>query len=306
MRRLPGWCWPPRQRPHVIARWGLGAGGRSLTRCGPGLVAAPPGGGLDTGRRGGRLGLRAVALAVAGGAGAVAGLARASAAAGGLAAVGGGQQRQGGPGGGRGAPGGREDGGQDRDQQPEADRVVGDVRHFCPLSWGTAVLRARWYLRRRGAVKLGDLRFRRNLRHTWVAAMGRIGLAGHGSRVRAWGRPGGRGAGLALLADCPRRCCVAGRHHAAPWVWPEPWLAVRPPRPAIASRHRAKAATRVVRRGGGAWLRARAGGPRSRPVPPTPRPGIVGGTSRLQRTRSRRRAPCSHRDGVLDYCRWSG
>src|SRR6266540_6134303 len=83
MRRLPGWCWPPRQRPHVIARWGLGAGGPSLTRCGPGLVAAPPGGGLDTGRRGGRLGLRAVALAVAGGAGAVAGLARASAGAGG-------------------------------------------------------------------------------------------------------------------------------------------------------------------------------------------------------------------------------
>src|SRR6266540_5320565 len=126
----------------------------------------------------------------------------------------------------------------------------------------------------------------------WGRPGGRgAGLGAVGPAWGPWGRPGGRGAGLgavgpawALLADCPRRCRVAGRHHAAPWVWPEPWLAVRPPRPAIASRHRAKAATRVVRRGGGAWLRARAGGPRSRPVPPTPRPGIVGGTSRLQRT----------------------
>src|SRR6266545_8230674 len=87
----------PRQRPHVMAGWGLGAGGRSLVGCGPGLaVPGPPGGGLALGRldrrvgggrRGGRLDLRAVAavaLAVArGAAGAVAGLARGPGVAGG-------------------------------------------------------------------------------------------------------------------------------------------------------------------------------------------------------------------------------
>src|SRR6266540_3571395 len=349
----------PRQRPHVMAGWGLGAGGRSLVRCGPGLVAAPPRARLALGRlggrgvggpvrRGGRLGLRAVAavaLAVAGG-GAVAGLARGPAgtrgrgrsggptgavalgggaggdheparmilglldlavvgqalqavadraagaaqrlgdvagrqllarvlaqvgqhlllqlarrqplgatdgvdrrgrarlglgapgrarrggrglavacagslavavglpgalagggavgagSVGGLAAACGGQQRQGGPGGGRGALGGQ-DGGQDRDQQSEADRVVGGVRHFCPLSWGAAVLRARWYLRRPGAVKLCDLRFHRNFcrsgrplgrcrgRIGWPGAwFARPRVRGRGVGVGPWGRRG--------------------------------------------------------------------------------------------------------------------
>src|SRR6266511_961442 len=89
----------PRQRPHVMAGWGLGAGGRSLVRCGPGLAIAPPprgglaagcvGGRVGGGRLGGRLGLgavAAVALAGAGsGVGAVAGLgARGPGGAGGL------------------------------------------------------------------------------------------------------------------------------------------------------------------------------------------------------------------------------
>src|SRR6266498_3759088 len=100
MRRLPG-CWLTPAAPSRDGWVGLGAGGRSLVRCGLGLVvAAPPRGGLALGRLGGRLGggrrgkrlgpgpVAAVALAVArgaaGGGGAVAGLARGPAGAGGL------------------------------------------------------------------------------------------------------------------------------------------------------------------------------------------------------------------------------
>ncbi len=83
----------------------------------------------------------------------------------------------------------------------------------------------------------------------------------------------------------PRACRLADRAGIGPGSRPRvrPSRAVRlRPSPAVtlgASSH-----GRVARRGGRARRRARAGGPRSRPVPPTPRPGIVGGTRRLQRT----------------------
>src|SRR6266508_1853435 len=175
---------------------GVGWGAAALARRG-GL------GGLAVARAGSLAVALRVGVGIGGGGAGVAG--PGPGAARGLAAVGGGQDRQGGPGRGRGPPGGRQERGHHGEQpqdHPGAVRVVGEDRHVCPLSWGAAVLRATWYLRRRGAVKLVDLRFCRISRRFGpprAAVADRIGGArawyahARGAGVGAWGRPGGVG-----------------------------------------------------------------------------------------------------------------